>query len=726
MAISLGNFFSSNGRTVLGGLGGSGLDTESLINSLTEAKALPKTKLQDKVDLNDKKVAAYGELRTLMTTLKDAANFLRNPPGFGNADDNVFKYRTATTTSNTAISASNYVTVAAEPGASVQTYNISEINSLARATKQRTGTFAIATADTSAVTSAFQPGFFKAGTVAVNGTSITLVAGDTLNQVASKFNDVKDDTGITASVIQAGENDFRLVFTATNSGTAAAFDLNVPSDAVPTDASGVFSMISRTNLLTNGTFASNITGWTNESLGTGTIAHSSGKLQLDGDGAGGNEAFARQAMTTVIGQQYTVRATLSDLTSSAYIRIGTGTDVNNASNYDIADHEVAADGTVSFTFTATSTTTQITFNSAANTSAIHVDDVSVVANATQAVTTTQTATDAEFVIDGVTVTRSSNSIADVVSGVTFNLLSETPALTELSVDIIADQSLPKSGIINFVNAFNALRIFAAEQGKTNDDGTFAEESFLANDALLKNTMNSISTELSRIVNNTGTLNTLATLGVTFTDLPESSGNPFTRNVLTIDEGKLDTALATSFSSVESLFGFGFTSSNSNLAIFSRTNALSTTEFTVTANTVTNTFTATVGDDEYTLTATSLGASGYSLSGVAGTPLEGLVMIYGSTTSGTADVTVAQGIADRIFNLADSVLDTQEGTLKSQVDSITSTNTRYEEEMKRIEEQVERFRESLLEKFGALESVLSSVNTLLNSLDAQQQARNNAS
>lgn len=725
-SVSLGNFFSSNGRTVLGGLGGSGLDTESLIKTLTDAKAAPKLKLEDKVKLNDNKLTAYGELRTIMAGLKDAANFLRNPPGVGNDADNVFKYRTASATSNTSVSADTYLSVAAEPGTAEQSYNISQITSLAHAKKQITGSFAVADTNTSVVTSAATAGFFKAGSVAVNGQTLTLSAGDSLATVVSKFNAISDDTGITASIIQAGTNDYRLVFTANEAGTASDFDLNIPSAAVPADADGVFSMISRTNLLSNGTFDSGIGSWTNASVGTGTISHNGidSAMTLDGDGAA-NEAFAQQAITTVIGQQYTVRATLSDLTSSAFIRVGSSADVTTAANSDVSDYEVLADGSVSFTFTATSTTSYLTINSGSNTGPINVDDISVVSNATPTVTTTQAASDAEFVIDGVTVTRDSNTITDVIDGVTFNLVSTTPALTELQVDITDDTSLPKNGVINFINAFNALRIFAAKQSQVSSDGTYADESYLATDALLKNTLSSLSSELSRIVSGAGSYTSLSDIGITYADLPESNDNPQTRNVLTVNEEKLATALSANFSSVENLFGFSFTSTNPNLAIYSRTNALNADTFSVTVNPGTS-YQAVVDGVTYDLTATSLGTSGYTLTGKAGTPLEGLVMIYGSTSAGTADVTVTQGIADRIYNLASNMLDAQTGTLVHEEDAVKTSTTRYEDEMARIDDQVAKYRDTLLQRFGALETVLSSVNTLLSSLDAQQQARNNAS
>ena len=98
-SIQLGNFFNLGGKTVSGSAGGSGIDTEALIKSLTDAKMIPATQLQDKIKINDDKSAALGEFQTLLGKMKDAVSALRNPPGVGNAADDAFKYRTASITS---------------------------------------------------------------------------------------------------------------------------------------------------------------------------------------------------------------------------------------------------------------------------------------------------------------------------------------------------------------------------------------------------------------------------------------------------------------------------------------------------------------------------------------------------------------------------------------------------------------------------------------------------
>ncbi len=591
-SVTLGNFFNINGKEVSGGVGGSGLDTEALIKALTEAKSLPATKLQDQITLNDKKVAALSDFKTLLSKLQDAANFLRSPPGVGNAGDNVFKFTTASVTSNTSTAGSTYLSVSAAAGATVQSYTIDEISSLAAAKKQATGDINIATADSAAVSDTPAAGQFKSGTFTLNGQSITFAAGDSLNAVAAKFNAVKGLTGIAATVIKVEDGKFNLSFSATQSGTANDFDFNnvdVPGTLV--DAGGVFGSVT--------------------------------------------------------------------------------------------------------------------------------------------ITDSQDVSDAVFTIDGVEVTRSTNSINDVVDGVTFNLLQTTPALTELTVDVKPDEQIVKNGIINFINAYNDLKTFAAKQTELKPDGTFADTALLAGSSSMRTTVNAVNSQLASIISGItgGNPSRLSEIGISFVDLPASKDNPKVPNVLNLDDGKLASAISTNFDGVRKLFEFDLTSDNPNLSVFSRTNALGVSNFTLTINPGTATYQATynLGAGPVTIdldSSTISGGTGILLKGQAGTVLEGLQLIYASASSATISVTATQGVADKIYNTTTNTLTPDTGSLAIEQNIFKTSDAKLTTEIARINDQVDRFRQQLLDKFGALEQVISRVNTLLQSLTAQQDAKNN--
>ena len=602
-SIQLGNFFSSGGKTVLGGVGGSGLDTEGLIKSLTEAKALPATKDAETQKTNDGITAALTEFQTKLAALKDASKYLSNPPGVANAADNVFAYTTANVVSSTSTSADNYLSIAASPGVSPQSLTISSITSIAHAKQQSTGNIAITDADTAFVTASSTPNRFTAGTIVINSKSITLATGDTLNQVAAKFNTVSADTGITASVVKASTGNYQLVFTATSTGTDADFNFT-------------------------------------------------------------NPVLITDPPSTVV------------------------------------DPDVVFNG--------------FTFNNL------------------------QEASNAEFTVNNILITRQSNSINDVVSGITFNLLQETPVSTTLTANITPDANIVKNGVVNFINAYNDLRVFAAKQLQLGADGQYVETAVLAKNATFRNTMTTITSTLTQVVSGiaNGDPSRLSELGITFADSPATADSPLVQNILTLDEGKLSSAFASDPKAFSNVFGFNLTSSDPNLRVFSRTNGLTASDFTLSVSAATPpalpTVNATyivggspviVAMDVAAIKDNSTGTIlGYTLKGKSGTALDGLQLIYSSTSAATITVKATQGLADKAFNISNSVLDKQNGALKSEFDAITSANTRLTDEITKINAEVETYRQQLLTRFAALEQAISKVNNLLRSLDADSQAR----
>ena len=74
-------------------------------------------------------------------------------------------------------------------------------------------------------------------------------------------------------------------------------------------------------------------------------------------------------------------------------------------------------------------------------------------------TTLQKATDALVVVDGVSYTRTSNKITDIVPGVTFNLLSTTVGSS--SVQLARDTSNLKTKLQDVITAFNDVKSFVS-------------------------------------------------------------------------------------------------------------------------------------------------------------------------------------------------------------------------------------------------------------------------
>jgi len=164
---------------------------------------------------------------------------------------------------------------------------------------------------------------------------------------------------------------------------AGVAEYSLPADYSYTDFDSF--MLFPKNLVTNGTFDSNITGWTSGSSGTGEIGFNStgpqppasrtGALRLTAGSSG--IAIAYQALTTTKNKQYRVSFGVTypsggDLT----LNLGTSANGTQLSTNTITVEDIGDFKYVNFTFTATGTTTYISFSQAVDTQ-VDIDNVAV-------------------------------------------------------------------------------------------------------------------------------------------------------------------------------------------------------------------------------------------------------------------------------------------------------------------------------------------------------------
>jgi len=181
----------------------------------------------------------------------------------------------------------------------------------------------------------------------------------------------------------------------------------------------------------------------------------------------------------------------------------------------------------SFTLTSTSATAL----------GLNVDD----SNDVSPVHQLQTAQNAKFAINGLSIERSTNSVSDVLDGVTFNLATVTSGAAR--IDLTRDASGITSKIDNLVTAYKNFE----ENLKILGDRTSEVEEFggvLAGDSLLQNIRSQVRSMLT---------STSSTPGSTVT-APRDVGLSFDRNgVLQFDKEKLATQLQSNFDEVAQMF-----------------------------------------------------------------------------------------------------------------------------------------------------------------------------
>ena len=159
---------------------------------------------------------------------------------------------------------------------------------------------------------------------------------------------------------------------------------------------------------------------------------------------------------------------------------------------------------------------------------------------TQKMTQTMEAQDAELEVDGISVTSSSNTVEDAISGVTLDLLAtNSGSTTKVTVD--ADTESITTAVNSFVSSYNSL-VTTLKQYTAYDASTKTAAALMGD-----STIRSIQTQLRNLLNtpvaNNGSFSMLSQIGVTL----QKDGS------MAVDSSKLSSALENNFNDVAALF-----------------------------------------------------------------------------------------------------------------------------------------------------------------------------
>ncbi len=171
---------------------------------------------------------------------------------------------------------------------------------------------------------------------------------------------------------------------------------------------------------------------------------------------------------------------------------------------------------------------------------------------TNASQTLQAAQDAQVSIDGLAITRSTNTITDALSGVTLSLKQADPAVT-VNMTIGVDTTALQANVQSFVDAYNGLQALINDQFKF--DANTGVGGVLAGDPLLTTIQSALSTRIMQTVPGLPTdKNNLVMIGV----------EPDAQGVLTINAARFDTFLANDPNAIRDLFVATGTTDNNKL------------------------------------------------------------------------------------------------------------------------------------------------------------------
>lgn len=266
-----------------------------------------------------------------------------------------------------------------------------------------------------------------------------------------------------------------------------------------------------------------------------------------------------------------------------------------------------------------------------------------------------TAQNASFKVNGVTVSKTSNTVTDVIPGVTLNLLKPTTSTT--SVTVAQDSAAVQTSVSSFVKAYNDLN--TTLKNLSGYDAATKKGGVLQGDSTVLQLQAKVRSILNTSVSNTsGSLTNLSQIGVSF----QRDGS------LALDSAKLSSAISTNFSDIASLFAetgrttdslVSYVSSTSNTKI--GTYAVDITQLatqgslTGSAAPVTTTITAGVNDAldvsvNGTSTSITLAAGTYTAAALAA---ELQSRINGSTAISSAGLAVTVTQSGGAFTLTSS-------------------------------------------------------------------------
>lgn len=347
---------------------------------------------------------------------------------------------------------------------------------------------------------------------------------------------------------------------------------------------------------------------------------------------------------------------------------------------------------------------------------------------------TQAASNSSFTLNGdLSISRSTNKITDVIQGVNISLFQDSPGGTTLTLDIDRDTQTTSDTIISFINSYNEIRTFIATQRQRDPEtGNFVDTAILGRESYLNSISQALESELNRTVSvlKSSDPDSLAAIGISFTDFEATDETPAVSNALVLDSTKLNEALTNNFEAVRRVFEFNVESSSSELSVYQRTNDLQINSFKVDVNLTRSNgdqiriiYTDPDTNQERTINAnfTATGTTSGIITGADGTVIEGLKLIYTGDGNDSITMNISQGVADRIFNLVDNYLK-KDGLLDLQVNALNEQQDRVQREVDRMNEAIDKYRDQLLKRYSAMEQALAKAQSLIDYLTVQVQAQ----
>jgi flagellar capping protein FliD len=321
------------------------------------------------------------------------------------------------------------------------------------------------------------------------------------------------------------------------------------------------------------------------------------------------------------------------------------------------------------------------------------------------VPTLSAAQDANFRIDGIYVSQSTNTVENFIDGVTLNLLSASPG-DEVTVAVADDKEAMKNKVRGFIDSYNSVMqdIFTFTQ--------YDEENETAAPLLGDGFLSSIRSELGAIVQKQvgqlpdgNVLSSLADLGIL-------SGS---RGMMSVNETKLSEALDDRFEEVVALFTQSFESGDNKISLVTANENSSGGTYSLVVN-----YNNTGVPTSATINGVAATIDGLLIRGVDGTAAEGLVLGFTSPGSGVAGQVnttfrVGKGVTEMVAQVTSRILDEDKGQLHFAQQNLETQNENLDRQIALWEKRLTLIEEQLRRQYSNLETLLGRMRNQSNYL-----------
>lgn len=691
------------GMTV-GGLA-SGLDTNSIITGLISIEQQRVTREETKQEDYQLKLSTFNDLKTKLDDFYNKSKELNKTTAF-----DLFKG----TTSDSALA-----DVTGEAGATAGNYDLKVFN-LASTTKVASKSFASSNSSLN-LTGSFKISSSTAAQKAdatVTDVTVEIAATDTLKDIASKINRAKG-TGATASVIQMGTNDYRLMMTSVDEGTKA-FTLN---PVTGNEAKGIFS--DGLDLVSEATATSgkqSIRTDFNFRLAAGGAALSTTKLSDLFNSLGSTTGLTATDKITITGtdaagaavnSNFTIADPTTDTVQGLLTQIQTA--YGGPANVDVSLNTSGEVVVTDKTNGATAMTMTLGFTDTDASGSQLGLGVSKVRTAFKNVVSE--GKNAFYLLNDISVSSQTNKDNGTIAGTVFQLKRADPT-ESVKLQLDYDKDAIKKKVQDFLDGYNMVAKFVDDKSKItvtnskdpNQDptkalqqgglGAITKGPFAGDSSILglKSQMQSLLTNKIQELGDQGLskYSSLASLGIT---------SDRTSGLLTISDDQFNSALDADFEGVKRLFvtngytsnpahTFGTYTKDSQTGVYNIDPGAS--NFDTDKSTGTTFATGTWSGDGDVLNSNTGDSKGLAVKAAAG--------------SGVGTVTFIRGVAgqlqdyyEKITNYVDGFVSTEQKTIQKYIDDQKT-------KIETIQKQVDGHKARLTSQFANLELAISKLQS----------------